>query len=76
MLDQVWSVYYPTAVFQRAFYHNYVINMRPHAVSSTLSCYGDGKARAIWLDEGAPQTMMLPNGDIKIVQSDGSTAIL
>ncbi|MCC6237956.1 MAG: ABC transporter substrate-binding protein [Dehalococcoidia bacterium] len=76
MLDQVWSVYFPSAAMQRVFFHNYVINMRPHGIASTLSCYGDGKARAIWLDQGAPNTMMLPNGDIKIQRSDGEVHTL
>ncbi len=70
MLDQVWSVYYPSVAYQRAFFHNYVINIRPHGVGAALNCYADGKARAIWLDEGAPSAMMLPNGDIKI-KKDG-----
>jgi ABC-type transport system substrate-binding protein len=70
MLDQVWSVYFPSAAYQRIFFHNYVINMRPHGIASTLSCYGDGKARAIWLDAGAPNAMMMPSGDIKI-EKDG-----
>ena len=72
MLDQVWSVYYPSGAFQRIFYHNYVVNMRPHGIASTLSCYGDAKARNIWLDQGAPNAMMLPNGDIKIRTADGT----
>ena len=71
MLDQVWSVYYPLSTFQRTFWHNYVVNIRPHGVSGTLSCYGDGKARSIWLDEGAPQAMMLPSGDIKVKTAEG-----
>jgi ABC-type oligopeptide transport system substrate-binding subunit len=71
ILDQVWSVYYPVAAFQRIFYHNYVINIRPHGIGSSLSCYADGKARSIWLDEGAPQAMMMPNGDIKVKSADG-----
>jgi ABC-type transport system substrate-binding protein len=71
ILDQVWSIYFPTASMQRIFYHNYVINMRPHGIASTLSCYGDGKARAIWLDEGAPQVAMRSNGDIMVKSTDG-----
>ena len=71
MLDQVWSVYYPIAAFQRIFYKNYVINMRPHGIASTLNCYGDAKARSIWLDEGSPQAMMKPNGDIMVKSTEG-----
>ncbi|MFN8640008.1 MAG: ABC transporter substrate-binding protein [Dehalococcoidia bacterium] len=70
ILDQVWSVYYPVAAFQRIFYHNYVINMRPHGIGSSLNCYADAKSRSIWLDEGAPRAMRMSNGDIKI-EKDG-----
>jgi peptide/nickel transport system substrate-binding protein len=71
MLDQVWSVYYPSTVNQRIFYHNYVINMRPHGIASTLSCYGDQKSSRIWLDEGSPQAALMPNGDIKVKSAGG-----
>jgi ABC-type transport system substrate-binding protein len=71
MLDQVWSVYVPATVNLRAGYHNYVINMRPHGIGSSLNCYADAKSRSIWLDEGAPQAMMMPNGDIKVKSADG-----
>jgi hypothetical protein len=57
---------------QRIFYHNYIVNIRPHGIASTLSCYGDGKARAIWLDEGAPAVALMPNGDIKVRSASGT----
>jgi peptide/nickel transport system substrate-binding protein len=71
ILDQVWGVYHPTSGYQRIFFHNYLINVRPHGIASTLSCYGDGKARATWLDAGAPQAMMMPNGEIKLKTANG-----
>jgi hypothetical protein len=71
MLDQVWSIYHPAAAFQRSFFHNYVINIRPHGIGAALNCYADGKARSIWLDAGAPTAMMMPNGDIKVKSADG-----
>ncbi|MFN8638915.1 MAG: ABC transporter substrate-binding protein [Dehalococcoidia bacterium] len=70
MLDQVWGIYFPSAAFQRVFFHNYVVNIRPHGVGAALNCYADGKARAIWLDRGAPNAMVMPNGDVKI-EKDG-----
>ncbi len=72
MLDQVWSIYFPSAAFQRIFFHNYVVNIRPHGVGAALNCYADGKARAIWLDEGAPTAMMMPTGDIRLKSADGT----
>jgi ABC-type transport system substrate-binding protein len=76
ILDQMWSVYYPTAAFQRVFYHNYVINIRPHGIGASLNCYADAKSRSIWLDEGAPNAMMLPNGDIRVKRADGSISVI
>jgi ABC-type transport system substrate-binding protein len=58
--DQVWNRFFPTSGIARTFWHNYVINVRPHGISGTLSCYGDGKARALWLDKGAPSAAQLP----------------
>ncbi len=54
IFDQVWQVYWCREAFQRTLWHNYVINIRPHGISGALNCYGDGKARSIWLDAGAP----------------------
>ena len=56
IFDQVWEVFMPGVAINRTFWHNYMINFRPHGIASVLSCYGDGKARSIWLDEGAPNT--------------------
>jgi hypothetical protein len=67
----VWGAYHPAAAFQRMFFHNYVINIRPHGVGAALNCYADGKARAIWLDEGAPQVAVMPNLDLKVRGTDG-----
>ena len=58
IFDQVWEVFFPGASIRRTFWHNYLINLRPASVSATFSCYGDGKARNVWLDEGAPTTYL------------------
>ncbi|MFN8638914.1 MAG: ABC transporter substrate-binding protein [Dehalococcoidia bacterium] len=70
LLDEVFVIYTPSTPYQLAFFHNYVVNIRPHGVGAALNCYADGKARSIWLDQGAPNTMLMPNGDIKI-EKDG-----
>jgi len=72
LLDEVFVVYVPITAYQRVFFHNYVVNIRPHGVGAALNCYADGKARAIWLDAGAPNAMAMPNGDVKIKAADGS----
>jgi ABC-type transport system substrate-binding protein len=69
--DQVWQILFPVGGFRRTFWHNYVINLRPHGISAVLNCYGDAKIRSLWLDEGAPQAVLMPNGDIKTKQTDG-----
>ena len=53
--DQVWQVLFPTAMTARRLWHNYVLNWRPHGIAS-FTCYGNGMARSMWLDEGAPGT--------------------
>ena len=58
IFDQVWEVFFPGTANRRTFWHNYLINLRPASVSATFSCYGDGKARSVWLDEGAPTTYL------------------
>ncbi|MEZ4503886.1 MAG: ABC transporter substrate-binding protein [Dehalococcoidia bacterium] len=60
IFDQVWEVFFPGTAINRIFWHNYMVNFRPHGIASVLSCYGDGKARSIWLDEGAPNTAVGP----------------
>ena len=55
-LDQVWDMFIPTGAIERTLWHNYMINFRPHGIASDFSCYGDAKARSVWLDEGAPTT--------------------
>lgn len=55
-LDQVWDIFWPTAAIQRTVWHNYLANFRPHGIANDFSCYGDGKARSVWLAEGAPTT--------------------
>ena len=58
IFDQVWEVFFPGAGLNRIFWHNYMINFRPASVASVFSCYGDAKARSVWLDEGAPTTYL------------------
>ncbi len=58
IFDQVWEVFFPGVGMNRIFWHNYMINFRPSSVASVFSCYGDAKARHVWLDEGAPTTYL------------------
>ncbi len=58
IFDQVWEVFFPGTGMNRIFWHNYMINFRPASVASVFSCYGDAKARSVWLDEGAPTTYL------------------
>ena len=53
ILDQIWDVFIPDNIYRREFWHNYVVNYRPHGIGDT-TCYGNGVVRAMWLDEGAP----------------------
>jgi len=59
ILDQVWEVFFPTGIYGRGFWHNYMVNYRPHGIGSYV-CYGNAQARAVWLDEGAPGTAVWP----------------
>jgi len=53
-LDIVYDVFLPLSGGNGgSFWHNYVINWRPHGIGSS-TCYGNGQIRAVWLDEGAP----------------------
>jgi len=51
--DMVYQMWYPVG-FQRAVWHNYVLNYRGHGWAGTWGCYSSEQARSIWLDEGAP----------------------
>lgn len=53
-LDQVYDVYLPYNAVSYGVWHNYMLNYRPHGIGG-YTCYGNGQARAVWLDEGAPQ---------------------
>ncbi len=57
--DEVWQVWYPINVLTRSFFHNYMINYRPHGIGS-YTCYANAQARAVWLDEGAPNVLAMP----------------
>ncbi len=60
VLDQVWDVFFPKDnTFRRELWHNYMVNFRPHGLS-TYTCYANGQARAVWLDEGAPSAAIWP----------------
>ena len=55
IFDQVWNVFFPAQMYVRDLWHNYVLNYRPHGISrSGMTCYLNGQARAMWVDEGAP----------------------
>ncbi len=58
-LDQVYDVYLPYNAESRGIWHNYMLNYRPHGIGG-YSCYANGQARAVWLDEGAPGTALWP----------------
>jgi peptide/nickel transport system substrate-binding protein len=57
--DEVWQVWYPIGVQTRTFWHNYMVNWRPHGIG-TYTCYANAQARAVWLDEGAPNALAMP----------------
>ncbi|MGE3962390.1 MAG: ABC transporter substrate-binding protein [Dehalococcoidia bacterium] len=50
--DQVYQAWWPVG-FQRAVWHNYVMNHRGHGWAGTWGCYSSDQARSIWLDDGA-----------------------
>jgi len=55
IFDQVWNVFFPAQMYVREIWHNYVLNYRPHGISrSGMTCYLNGQARSMWIDEGAP----------------------
>jgi len=64
-LDQVYDVYLPYNAESRGIWHNYMLNYRPHGIGG-YSCYANGQARAVWLDEGAPGTALWP-----VLSADG-----
>ncbi|MPZ98582.1 MAG: hypothetical protein GEU80_04435 [Dehalococcoidia bacterium] len=67
IFDQVWDVFFPAQMYVREFWHNYVMNYRPHGISrSGLTCYLSGQARAMWLDEGAPNTAWFDAGPLEV----------
>ncbi|MFN8640003.1 MAG: ABC transporter substrate-binding protein, partial [Dehalococcoidia bacterium] len=60
--DEVWQVWFPINVVARAFWHNYMINFRPHGIGA-YTCYANAQSRAVWLDEGAPNALAMPEYD-------------
>lgn len=55
IFDEVWNIFFPAQMYVRDFWHNYVLNYRPHGITrSGMTCYLNGEARGMWLDEGAP----------------------
>ncbi|MSP23045.1 MAG: ABC transporter substrate-binding protein [Dehalococcoidia bacterium] len=57
--DEAWQVWYPVGPFARTAWHNYMINYRPHGIGS-FTCYANAQTRAVWLDEGAPNALAMP----------------
>ncbi len=51
--DRVYDIWWPEA-HTRGAQHNYLLNMRWHALIGSYLCYGSDQARAVWLDDGAP----------------------
>jgi len=51
--DQVWDLWWPEANVRRNW-HNYVLNYRGHGLMGPFTCYNAQQARALWLDDGAP----------------------
>lgn len=51
--DRVYDIWWPEA-HTRGAQHNYVMNMRWHALIGSYLCYSSDQAREIWLDDGAP----------------------
>ncbi|MFN8583581.1 MAG: ABC transporter substrate-binding protein, partial [Gemmatimonadaceae bacterium] len=58
-LDQIYDVYMPENPRPRILWHNWMLGFRPHGIG-TYGCYGNGQARSVWLDEGAPAVAVLP----------------
>lgn len=52
-LEQVYYMYLPENAARHSMWHNYMLNFRPHGLGG-FTCYGNGIARSVWLDEGAP----------------------
>ena len=57
--DEVWQVWFPIGVLGRTFFHNYLINFRRHGIGG-WTCYANAQARSVWLDEGAPNALAMP----------------
>jgi hypothetical protein len=36
-----------------------MVNFRPHGIGA-WTCYANAQARAVWLDEGAPNALAMP----------------
>ena len=49
--DKVYQAWWPVAL-QRASWHNYMLNIRPHGLGGTSTCYCAEQMRSVWLDEG------------------------
>ncbi len=51
--DKVYQAWFPEPLV-RVAWKNYVMNYRYHALMGSYVCYANDQARAIWLDDGAP----------------------
>ena len=52
--DQVWDAWWPEPLRRHA-HHNWIMNMRPHALMGEWVCYTSGQSRAMWMTADAPQ---------------------
>jgi len=51
--DKVYQAWFPEPLV-RVSWHNYVMNHRYHGLMGSYVCYANDQARAVWLDDGAP----------------------
>jgi ABC-type transport system substrate-binding protein len=57
--SEIYDVFLPENPRPRNLWHNYMLYYRPHGIG-TYGCYGNGQARSVWLDAGAPTTAVWP----------------
>jgi len=57
--DKVYQAWFPEEQ-NRSVFHNYALNLREHAWIGSYTCYAGDQARAMWLDDGAPQSWLAP----------------
>ena len=57
--DKVYQAWFPEAQ-NRSVWHNYFLNMREHGWMGSYTCYAGDQARAMWIDDGAPESWLTP----------------